>query len=198
MQKLLNVKAGKDNRSYGDLRDKILIDFGDVSICFIVIVTKPLRVTKGPCSPGVSQVLRIPGADQLSGKKWESEEDWQLGHENDRKCQDSRRVKTGSCAVPKSTRYPPGIHQVSTRYPPYSCGFDLVAWRTGMDWRLETGCAVHDVPMYPLMTPRSKSSTNASMAYLIEQQISNELTFMERKIRVKHNGKIGKIGKIGK
>lgn len=50
---------------------------------------------------GVSQVLRIPGADQLSGKKWESEEDW------------------------------------------------------------------------------SKSSTNASMAYLIEQQISNELTFME-------------------
>jgi hypothetical protein len=33
------------------------------------------------------------------------------------------------------------------------------------------------------------------MAYLIEQQISNELTFMERKIRVKHNGKIGKIGK---
>lgn len=64
-----------------------------------------------------------------------------------------------------------------------------------MDWRLETGCAVHDVPMYPLMTPRSKSSTNASMAYLIEQQISNELTFMERKIRVKHNGKIGKIGK---
>ena len=26
---------------------------------------------------------------------------------------------------------------------------------------------------------RSKSSTNASMAYLIEQQISNELTFME-------------------
>eukprot|EP00435_Cladocopium_sp_Y103_P011739 s1184_g3.t1 len=50
---------------------------------------------------GVSQVLRIPGADQLSGKKWsESEEDW-------------------------------------------------------------------------------SKSTNASMTYLIEQQISNELTFME-------------------
>jgi hypothetical protein len=31
VQKLLNVKAGKDNRTYGDLRDKILIDFGDVS-----------------------------------------------------------------------------------------------------------------------------------------------------------------------